>query len=238
LEKRFSFQAHQRKKKEKRMKQRIARNLQLKRDMYGGGGEVPPGLLLPLGGELVVVEEAAEKEEEREVVEREVVEREEKEEEGEEEGGKKGGKKEDDADEESSMLSTMTPVWVRCFDPCFKRFGWYTTLFNNSNAVHPTPDFDFFKPKGDWMQKYRAVSPWLYSVDKRGKPIDPSTLASLAPTHPIWPVSERPWCNGVFNSVFFNSVFFNSVFNSVFNGVFNSVFFNSVFFNSVVPSMA
>jgi hypothetical protein len=192
---RFSFQAHQRKKKEKRMKQRIARNLQLKRDMYGGGGDVPPGLLLPLGGELVVVEEAAEKEKEREEKERE-----EKEEEGEEEqGGKKEGKKEgkkgdtkkDDSDEESSMLSTMTPVWVRCFDPCFKRFGWYTTLFNNSNAVHPTPDFDFFKPKGDWMQKYRAVSPWLYSVDKRGKPIDPSTLASLAPTHPIWPVSER-----------------------------------------------
>ena len=163
--------------------------------MYGGGGDVPPGLLLPLGGELVVVKEAAEKEKEREVVERE----EKEEEEGEEQGGKKEGKKEgkkgdtkkDDSDEESSMLSTMTPVWVRCFDPCFKRFGWYTTLFNNSNAVHPTPDFDFFKPKGDWMQKYRAVSPWLYSVDKRGKPIDPSTLASLAPTHPIWPVSER-----------------------------------------------
>ena len=72
----------------------------------------------------------------------------------------------------------------------------------SKRSARVMPDFEFFTPgqdgipmdnspearrkraiNTDWMAKYRTISPYLYSVDAKGRPRKPDA----APVHPTWP---------------------------------------------------
>ena len=101
-----------------------------------------------------------------------------------------------DSDMDSVSVASLPsglPAWLRCLEPC---------LMPSKRSARVMPDFEFFipgqdgipvdnTPEGrrkraintDWMAKYRTISPYLYSVDAKGRPRKPDS----APVHPTWP---------------------------------------------------
>ena len=150
---------HQRKKRDKRMKKRIQKNLELKRLTYGG--------VVPDGEDDLTVNK---KDPEGILVDED----------------NSNGSDDDDGDddefEEISVSSSTTtnsslaPKWMTCLD----------CIFGGSEKVLP---LSFVKDRSkidpdEWMIKYKKISPFLYSIDPKGKkPLDPRN----APEHPIWP---------------------------------------------------
>ena len=103
---------------------------------------------------------------------------------------------ESDSDMDSVSVASLPsglPAWLRCLEPC---------LMPSKRSARVMPDFEFFIPgedgipvdntpearrkraiNTDWMSKYRTISPYLYSVDAKGRPRKPDA----APVHPTWP---------------------------------------------------